>query len=307
MNAEKPWFPVLIAGLITTGLTLFGLHMINVTDVKGEFNIMGWYANYIIPVGAIIVGLIAGSGYGLVSWFMGIKFNRYLLLGVMALQILAYFAAQYIEYQDIIRHFKGMAIFDKSGAVKLPIPGFFEYYDEAARSLYWKGKYDTSPTPLGAWGYSIRLLEVAGFVFGGAIAPIVLAKHPFCEQCQRYMNGKALTVVPADIPSKFLQKKDESAKASAATEAEKTIERLKQLAVEGRTVEFKSLIQELDSQKKESDKLDFRYHIGVVRCRNCKKGYLRLQSITGHGKYMKVEDLPDRVEMSPELVRVVAG
>jgi hypothetical protein len=55
---------VILAGLLTTALALLGVYVL---DAKGDFNIMGWHLNYVIPGGAIIVGLVASSGYGVAS------------------------------------------------------------------------------------------------------------------------------------------------------------------------------------------------------------------------------------------------
>src|SRR6185295_12313485 len=90
---------VIICGLASTAATLLGVYLLNVfTD---DFNIMGWYANYVLPVGAIMVGVAASSGYGLASWLTGIKITKSLLWIVLALQVAAYFVAQFIEFQSL--------------------------------------------------------------------------------------------------------------------------------------------------------------------------------------------------------------
>jgi hypothetical protein len=112
---------------------------------------MGWYANYVIPAGAIIVGIAASSGYGLASWFTGVKITRSLLWIVLVLQFTAYFAAQYIEFIGL------HLIHPDSGQ---PV-GFFEYYDLVARTFAWKQSDGSMGQPLGAWGYFFRGLEVS--------------------------------------------------------------------------------------------------------------------------------------------------
>ena len=89
---------VLISGLATTALALVGVYVL---DAKTDFHIMGWYANYILPIGAVLVGVAASSGYGLASWFSGIKITRSLLWIVLALQLAAYFATQYIGFKSL--------------------------------------------------------------------------------------------------------------------------------------------------------------------------------------------------------------
>ena len=88
---EKSYSIVLLCGLVTSALALLGVYLLDTwTD---DFHIMGWYADYVIPVGALIVGVVASSGYGLASWFSGIKITRSLLGMVLLLQLVAYFGA----------------------------------------------------------------------------------------------------------------------------------------------------------------------------------------------------------------------
>jgi hypothetical protein len=56
----EPWRPALV-----------GVYLL-ATNTK-DFNIMGWYANYVLPIGALLVGLVASSGYGIASWITGQK------------------------------------------------------------------------------------------------------------------------------------------------------------------------------------------------------------------------------------------
>jgi len=112
---------VLGAGLITTTLALLGVYLLN---RHADANVMGWYANYVIPVGAILVGLAAASGYGLASWFAGVKITKMLLWTIVLVQIAAYFAAQYIEYTVLKPVYRDGT----------PL-GFWEYFDAATRAF----------------------------------------------------------------------------------------------------------------------------------------------------------------------------
>ncbi len=48
-RSGKPYFAVLMSGLFTTAATLAGVYWLGRN--AEEFHIMGWYANYVIPVG----------------------------------------------------------------------------------------------------------------------------------------------------------------------------------------------------------------------------------------------------------------
>src|SRR5687767_7603129 len=93
--SRTPYLFVLQCGILTSVLALAGVYWLN--KKATDFHIMGWYANYIIPAGALIVGLVAGSGYGIASWVTGVRIRRKLLWTVVLLQTGAYLGAEYVE------------------------------------------------------------------------------------------------------------------------------------------------------------------------------------------------------------------
>src|SRR5688572_12021483 len=70
-NQSKPL--VIISGLGTTIITLLVVYFLSAST---DFNIMGWYANYVLPFGALLVGIAASAGYGIASWVTGVKITR---------------------------------------------------------------------------------------------------------------------------------------------------------------------------------------------------------------------------------------
>src|SRR5690606_3808450 len=84
---------VLQTGLITSALALLGVWWLSWYE---EINPMGWYVNFILPAGAVLVGLVAASGYGIAAWLSGLKIGRGLLAAMAGLLILAYFGALYL-------------------------------------------------------------------------------------------------------------------------------------------------------------------------------------------------------------------
>jgi len=296
---EQSFSLVLICGLITTTLALTGVYLLDTSGA--DFHIMGWYANYVLPVGAIIVGVVAASGYGLASWFSGIKITRSLLWIVLALQLFAYFGAQYIEFHN--RHL----VHRRDGSSV----GFTEYFDRSARMMAWKQKDGEIGQPLGAWGYAVRVLEVLGFVGGGLIVPLILRKSPYCEACQRYMRTRQLGFVPASVPPKKVKKSDIAGTAAYQTEQEQafdngkqTVESLKQLAVGDKTGDFQKLIAELGLSKKQTMKLPGRFSLEAVHCRRCFGGSLVAKLLLGQGNQMKQSEFT-RAELHPEFVRSI--
>lgn len=293
---------VIQTGLITTGLTLFGVYLLAANTE--DFNIMGWYANYVLPVGALIVGLAAGSGYGIGSWWAGFKMNKGLLLAVLVLQVVAYFAAQYIEFRSM------HLVYKDTGE---PV-GFWTFFHLNAISFAWKQNKGGYGEPLGLWGYAFRGLEVAGFALGGIIAPAALMAKAYCDKCQRYKKSKELATIGASVPLVNLKKVDketaaahEAEQARALSEATARFDQLKQMAMEGNVEGFLAEIEPYKQRQKEVGKLPRRLRMTLVWCPGCMGGTLQAAAVIGQGEKMRVE-LMASAEVPAEFVqRVVKG
>ena len=299
LREERSFLPVILSGLVTTALALVGVYVLDVS--ANDFHIMGWYADYVLPVGAVIVGVVASSGYGLASWLSGVKITRSLLLIVLALQLGAYFAAQYIEFKNLHLVHR----IDRS-----PV-GFFEYYDAVARAFAWKQDNGSTGEPLGGWGYFFRGLEVVGFAAGGLIVPTLLRKAPYCTDCQRYMKTRQLTLIPASVPAKKVKKSDLDGKAAydaqqqqAFAEGKQTVEAIQQLAVANSTGDFQKKIEELQPGKKAAAKLPGRFTMHLIHCKGCYAGRLLTKLLTGQGKQIKQTEVAN-ADLHPEFVRSV--
>jgi len=255
----------------------------------GDENVMGWYANYVIPAGAVLVGLVASSGYGLASWLTGVKIRRKLLLTIVLLQILAYFAAQYVEFASM------GPLVEKSTGKVLTFP---RYYHLNAVNFAWQ-KDDGKPgEPMGEAGYFFRLLEIVGFVGGSLIVPGVLMKAPYCELCQVYMKKKPLAVLPACTTRKAKKKDPADVAALQAQQsalldsATRQMAHLAELCEAADAEAFRQNIQTLDAGSKQAAKLPRRATVDLIHCRGCGTGYLQPAMETGKGNRV------ERVELS---------
>ena len=290
---------VLYTGLITTALTLFGVYYLNTrTD---DFNIMGWYANYVLPVGALLVGLAAGSGYGIGSAISGKKISKQLLLAVLALQVVAYFVAQYIEFRqlDLVYQATGQAV------------GFWEYFHESAMSFAWKQKSGGMGEALGMWGYAFRALEVAGFALGGLVVPGVMMARPYCDGCQRYKKTRELAFIPASVPARKVKKDDaagqaayEAERQAAMAAAEARHDRLVASATGGDAAAFRADLAELAPGSKQAQKLPRRIRVAMITCPGCNTGTLETSAVSGTGDKVAAVPLAS-TELTPEFVRAL--
>jgi hypothetical protein len=287
---------VLACGLATTAIALLGVYILDASS--HDFHIMGWYADYVLPIGAVAVGFVAAAGYGLASWFSGVKITRRLLWAVLVLQLAAYFVAQYIE-------FSSLKLIHRDGT---PV-GFLEYYDFMARSFAWQQRNGAAGAPLGLWGYAFRGLEVLGFLGGSMIVPLLLRNKPYCQPCRRYMRTRALIVWAASVPSRKIKKSYPAALESYEAEqiqadenGRKVWTALKEAASASKASEFQEMILSLQPQKKAAAKLPQRLILKLVHCRRCCSGRLQLDLIAGQGRELKQTEL-EQVPLQNEFVR----
>lgn len=297
LGKSKTSLPVLGAGLATTALALLGVWAAN--QASDDFNIMGWYGYYVIPAGALLVGLVAGSGYGVASWMTGVRISRNLLLAVLFLQVAAYFVAQYIEFRHLMSTYGGEGV------------GFFEYFDATTQSFAFKSKDGSPGDAMGGWGYIFRILEIAGFAFGGMIAPLILRAKPYCENCQIYMRTRSLALLPAGVKPQKIKKKDTEGQASFQQEHDAAWERgmaeleeLRRAATEGKTSRFNEILEAHQPNQKEIGKLTTRITVSLSACPSCHAGQLNATQLSGQGDKIVREDL-GASEVNPGLAREV--
>jgi len=285
VSRANPAPAVLLAGLATTLVALAGVWAL---DVYAGENVMGWYANYVLPVGAILVGLVASTGYGVGSYLTGARITGALLVAVALSLVAGYFGAKYLEFRLLFPD--GASFADGREA------GFLDWFDVMTRAFAWQGKDGSAGEPLGAWGYALRAGEILGFALGGLIAPITLRSVPYCSPCAAYMRRKVVAVVPAGVKPRKVKKKDLAGQAAYREEAhaafvrgEADMERLFAAAKAGDPAVFAGAVGEAGplSKKKAAESLSARLHVQVVRCRRCEAGELRVLAVTGHGKQTK--------------------
>ena len=174
-SLRQPGLIVYLCGLGTSALALW---LVQIANENGE-NIMGWYANGIIPAGALIVGIASGLGYAVGSRFLNVKLSKAFVFGMITTAIIDYFAAQYLTYLSLVE--------------RLHIPperyGFIDYLREISEGMSFKSRNSGEPgSPLGAWGYLYKLLEIGGYSVGAMLPSMMVFGMPYCKNCQQYLK-----------------------------------------------------------------------------------------------------------------------
>jgi hypothetical protein len=273
---------VLLGGAVTIGLALLGVWALN---QAGE-NVMGWYADYIFPAGAFLVGMVASLGFGITSYVTGTKISGTLLLASLVLLLAGYGLAQWLEFRHVV-----------AGLPDGDDVSFWTYYDFVTRSFAWKRHGGERGEPLGGLGYGLRALEIIGFGFGGVLAPLVMRKMPYCDVCGVYKRSRHLALIPASVPARKInaKKAPEAAAAYAqesATAMQKADEALALLLPppKGKTgADLRATCEAVGSlsQQRKTNKLPARIRLTLSHCRRCARGELRATLFTGQGNQIR--------------------
>lgn len=273
------------AGLVTTLASLAGFSWLG---ANADFNVMGWYLWYVIPIGALIVGFSAGSGYGIASWLSGRKISGAVLGVVLLLQAGAYAGVQWLE-------FKSYELSDDTGQ---PID-FWTYYDATTRAISFEdSRSHTNTGELGALGYAIRALELLGFALGGIAAPAILRAKPYCEPCQSYMRTRKIGTLPAAAPARKIGRGDEVARQAYQAEMTAAFERgteqaaaIIQAAQTSDAGAIRHVLEPHASERKQIEKLAHRIHVSLSRCVHCHVGLMKCVLMSGQGNQIQAREL----------------
>ncbi len=295
---------LLLAGAITTALSLTGVYLAS----QAGHNIMGWYANYLIPVGALVVGLGASSGFGMSSWHTGTRIGGGVMAAVMTTLIAAYFVAQYLEFRQLYPE----GVFSEDGT---PL-GFGGYFDLTTRAFHWapENEGDTEGSPFGVYGYLMRALEILGFVLGGLAVPLVLRHKPYCDPCGRYKRTRQVGLIPAGVRPKKVSKRKPlevaSYEQSAIAAGEEGYQKLDLIMAAAGRDDNAALLRELatcpSSNARKVNKLTSRILVELIHCPTCLDGTLHAATLSGRGKQTQRAPIGD-MTIHTSVVASLAG
>lgn len=197
---------VYFCGLGTSALVLWGVNWLN----DHGTNIMGWYANGIIPAGALLVGVASGLGYAIGSWVLNVKLSRAFVLGMITTALLDYVAAQWVTWSNLIEQ-------HHASAEKYP---FLQYIRDMCEGMSFKrGGSNEAGAPLGVFGYFFKFLEMAGYTLGAMLPSAILRGLPYCHGCQYYLKKHQTTVINAPTSWAEIKKQPKKQRLESLTAA----------------------------------------------------------------------------------------
>jgi hypothetical protein len=268
--------PVIIgAGVATSAVALVLEYFLSSSL---EFSLMGLYLWFIIPAGALILGCIAGAGYGIASWKTGTRISAAMMPIVLILQTGVYLLAHYVRFAS----FDPPLVFEDGTLLT-----FTTYFDYITQTMAFE-----DGEPLEMWGYAFRALEVVGFAVGSLAGVAIMRGKPYCEACQRYMKTRSLLWLPASPDGKAPGRKASLGEAEAWQQSEaEAFEAGHTLATEilegaagGDLAPYDAARARYADDRKSTLKLPVRLALDLQHCKSCLTGQMLLNQHLGHGE-----------------------
>jgi len=152
------------------------------------FTLMWWG---VVPVGALIVGLFAASGYYLGAVKLHVKPSTFTAVLVVGLAALVQVGWYYLHY--LATHTDG----GQAIGTLVGFPRFVGWMLTHARyGLGIHGRVVGEGFEVGAWGYVIAIVQLLALAAGGWVVYFILAMKPYCDPCARYASSTAKLHVP---------------------------------------------------------------------------------------------------------------
>lgn len=162
----------LCSSIITTVAIWLSLHYLH-------FSVYG-FSYWFIPVGAVLCGVGAGSGYYWAAMKLHRKATALVLANLLSMAVSTYFVVQYVQYYEMTvngQHVRDLVFF----------PTFL---DLAIRNqklgLFMSTGLDTGA--LGVFGYVLTLVQIGGFAYGGFYLFSKLRVRAYCDRCEALLE-----------------------------------------------------------------------------------------------------------------------
>lgn len=163
---------------ITTSL-LTALAITAIANISG-FNLFTFSLWIVVPVGAVLTGFAASSGFYFGSLYFHVKASKAMLAQMVvvagATQILIY----YLEYATLVLD---------SGERASSLVSFSEYITlSLTTASYVIGRARVDTGEVGSLGYAIALVQLIGFCVGGYFLHRKLLGQSVCSDCDAYLR-----------------------------------------------------------------------------------------------------------------------
>jgi hypothetical protein len=247
---------VALLGAATSVLTAFLLAAVDRIFGIAIYSFVLWF---IIPIGAILSGFAAASGYYFGAKWLNHRPTKVMLVSVVAVAVASFFLIHYLDYRF-------MAVNGRPVSEVLSFGGFLNVVLSHQSIEIGSGSHATS-VALGFGSYIYAGLQMIGFAVGGFGIYGYLESLPFCERCSKYM----VEVRQQERFSNDLQKLNEFEAA------------IKKLADGGRPQEAITMHASFGDAKPTDIRVALRSRIEIKRCTGCTRHWMGF-TISKRGK-----------------------
>lgn len=233
--------------------------------IENQFGVAvySWSLWIVVPVGAILAGLIASTGYYAGARWFHHRPNSLFLVNVIVISLSTYVMLNWMQYTTL----------DVDGVPASEILSFGEYLDTSIQATsitsYRHGRQTGNTGTLGLWGYALAGLDVIGFAVGGFLVYAALDASAYCETCCRYLKRDSHMVRYT----------------SDATALDVQWGRLLALLAQGRSEEMVSQVIVFGQAK--SAKMKYKISLARLKCTSCTLEHLEGLVFVSEGKWQK--------------------
>lgn len=165
-----------------TGLAFTVLIIVLVNHLTG-FNLFALNLYAIVPVGGVIAGFAAASGYYFSSIGLNVRPNVAVLVQIILASAIAQILVYYAEFRWM-RFEDGTAI-----STVMSFSGYLNAYLQAVH--IYGGRHFRDLGRLAGAGWWLAGIEYLGFLMGGLLVYLALKVQPVCKSCSCYLRHLA--------------------------------------------------------------------------------------------------------------------
>lgn len=240
-----------LCGAVTSAITAAFLVFV---ELRWGWALYSYSLWVIIPVGAVLAGFAASSGYYLGARLLNFRPARDLLVGIAAVSVGTFFFIYWLEY--VFLTVDGKAISDA-----VSYSEFLNFaITHTALSFGFRGHFVANSIDIGTTGgYLYAFIQILGFAIGGFLIYIYLVSLPYCKECGLYLKDKG-------TQTRYFGTPDEVKASTAAFLA---------IAGEHRFQESIRRHAATGSAKPTGGADSFSSSVEVKRCKGCEKHWLQ--------------------------------
>ena len=181
MNKSVQHPLVILSGLVTSFLTACLLSWIEVRWGHALYSFTFWF---VIPIGAICVGMMAATGFMIAARVLNVRPARSTLAVIIVSSMTMFVAIQWLDYT-------WMTVDGQAISSAISFQDFLSFtISHTSMQVGVRGHFSDTGIQLGGGGYLFVAVQIVGFLIGGVSIYLILTGMTYCERCSKYFSAK---------------------------------------------------------------------------------------------------------------------